>query len=164
MKIPDLIAEFNVHDWGRSSQAARALAVLGTEAVPALIEALGSSDPYVRSGAAEALGQFPVPEAYDALVVALHNSFPGPSDDGEVNEARTHAALALGKLGDPRACGELLKALPDCLSDYLSVSWYVMDALAMLRCSQAIPALDALVDHSDIDVRKASRSALAALR
>ncbi|MFY9826470.1 MAG: alpha/beta fold hydrolase [Thermoanaerobaculia bacterium] len=164
VSIPELIARFELHDWGINRQAADALAAIGEEAVPALIKALSSPDPYVRSGAAQALRSFPAPRAYDALVEALHNSFPGPSDDGEVNEARHHAALALGTLGDQRACAELLKALPDCLADYLSVSWYIMDALAMLRCPDAIPALEACRDHGDIDVRKSSRSALAVLK
>lgn len=160
----NLIEKLAVHDWAVNLAVARELAQAGDKALPVLIEALGSEDAYVRAAAAHALKLAPQPEAYEALLAALGDTRPGVTDDGEAAEALAEVALALGALGDRRACDALLTALAAYEEQFLCACWYILDALGMLGCAQAIPAVERLVDHWDIDMRKTSRRVLALLR
>jgi len=54
-------------------RARRSLVTIGADAVPALVEALGSPDQYVRWEAAKALGQIGDPVAAKALLRALED-------------------------------------------------------------------------------------------
>ena len=69
--IEDLIAKFNCDDIIKCQQARRSLVKLGHEAVPYLVEALGSRKHWVRWEAAKALSQIGDPAAILSLVKAL---------------------------------------------------------------------------------------------
>jgi HEAT repeat protein len=86
------------------SAAVGALARAGRAAIPALTQALRSSDPEVRRLAAEALGGMNDPAAVAPLAVALR--------DPDYRVRRT-AATSLGQTGQTSAIPHLLDALAD---------------------------------------------------
>ena len=88
-----------------SARSAEILGNLGDRrAVPALIQALGSSDIVLRMEAAMALMKIRDPSAVPALIEAMQKSDPS---------TRYFAADALGCIGDPRATEALIAALKD---------------------------------------------------
>jgi len=85
-------------------KAAIALGEIGDDrAIPHLIELLGDSDRFVQSRAAYTLGEFGT-RAAPLLRLALANGPPA---------VRRGAALALQKIRDPAALGDLLRAAGD---------------------------------------------------
>src|SRR6058998_2904659 len=70
--------------------------------VPALVKALGHSDPGVRSRAAAALGELGDRAAVEPLIAALAD----PRD-----EVVSAAGLALARTGDERGVGPLIERL-----------------------------------------------------
>ena len=145
-------------DWVEHGRIVQAVATLGEPAVPPLIEALRDGDGYVRSGAAEALGKIGDRRAVEPLIAAL--APPEDSEDGEHVEACVQIVTALGLLGDARAIAPLVHWLPAFLdpppAGGFCVSWYLIEALGVLRAVEAEPLLQPLVDHPDIDVRKSA--------
>jgi HEAT repeat protein len=95
--------------------------------------------------------------AIEPLIRAMQYRDEQGYEDDEDIEARTRAALALGKIGDQRAFDPLIKAISE---DDLQLSWYAIEALGMLRDSRAIPILIAALEHPDVDRRKSASSAL----
>jgi HEAT repeat protein len=85
--------------------AARALADIGAEAVPALLAALQSSRAYIRLGAIEALSGIRDPSTVRHLL-----SFPYNEKHVELRSA---AVLALGEIGSPEAVPHLVQLLGD---------------------------------------------------
>lgn len=82
-------------------RAARALGKLrATEAVGALVDALGDESPHVRKGVAQALGEIGDPQAVPALIGALRD---------EERKVGLEASHALREIGPP-ALGDLRKA------------------------------------------------------
>lgn len=77
------------------------LIAIGIPAVEPLIVALKDQDPYLRSGAAEALGKIGDARAVCPLITALND---------EDLFVRRHAAYALGLIGDMRAIDPLITA------------------------------------------------------
>jgi len=129
--------------------AAGALGQLGdARAVEPLVLALQDADEGVRQAAAGALGQLGDARAVEPLVVAAARGSRaaaealrrlGPAavepllerlkDQNRDNDARQHAAAALGQIGDARAVEPLVAALEDADPD---VRWAVAKALETL--------------------------------
>jgi len=86
-------------------RASAALTTLGPGALGPLISAMGSPQPQVRMGAAEALAPIHDPRAGDALARMVSG------DPAE--EVRWAAAVALGEHGDSRQIPALVRALHD---------------------------------------------------
>jgi HEAT repeat protein len=105
--VPALVkAALNSPDSDISRRSGEALARIGTEALPALIEALENADAGVRARAAAALGHHG--EAAQAAVAALARALS--DNDPKVQAA---AAIALGNLGlaGREALPQLIQAL-----------------------------------------------------
>jgi HEAT repeat protein len=119
--------------------------------VPALIQALRDSSPYIRQQAAATLRELTVtkPEDIDAIIRALQDTDPS---------VRRAAAEALGEIEGKRATSYLIRALKD-------YEWYVRreaaQALGKIKDSQAIPYLIRSAREGDADVRAAAIAALA---
>jgi len=79
-------------------------------ALEPLIKALEDEEEYVRSSAAEALGEIGDKRAVEPLIKALEDDDKG---------VLYHAAYALGRIGDERAVEPLIKALGDKLKGIL---------------------------------------------
>jgi HEAT repeat protein len=103
----------------------------------ALIRALASDDPLVRRDAARALGDAAVVEAVPALIDALCRPEPDGGDLAE-HASRAAAAVALGRIGDPRAAEPLLAVI----TDPFNLGTAASTALGRLRP----PPVDALVE------------------
>jgi len=131
----------------------------GEAALPSLVEAIGSTEPGIRSSAAEALGRLRASAAVPLLVRHLKDSdetvrrssaaalteigseaIPGLVEALSDPSERTLrlAAEALGRIGDPQAVGPLLATLERCredLSNYpgsLEAARSVRDALVAI--------------------------------
>ena len=106
------------------------------EAVPLLVEAVGSADGEMRIYALWALGTIGDPRARAPLIEALADSDPG---------LRKTAAFALGEMGDPQVAERLRPLLEDAVAD---VRWNAALALARLGDRAAIPVLRRMLDRS----------------
>ncbi|WP_292521130.1 HEAT repeat domain-containing protein [Methanoculleus sp.] len=100
--VPDDLAEkvqyyYLLEDWSE-------LAKLQGAAVPALLKALGSKEPRIRSESARTLGKIRDPRAVPALIRA--------ADDPQM-DVRVRVIEALGEIGDDRAKPPLVRALND---------------------------------------------------
>lgn len=139
--------------------------------VDQLIAALKEGTMGERIRAAKALGALGDARAVDPLLEAFEEAEePDERESDEEDEEedgdilQIEAALALGKIGDPRAFEMLYHFLERQLplnGRKLMICWYVIDAVGMLRDARAIPLLTEALEHMDVDVRKAARSALA---
>ena len=99
------------------------LGKLGTEAIPALTNALQHNpDWHIRSATVDALGDIGDPNVTDLLSYTLLN-------DGDWN-VRCSAAEALGKIGNIDAIASLEKALED---DNPMVAMYAKEAISILE-------------------------------
>ena len=110
------------------------LAQPGSDAVPALIQALQEtegkrSSGYLRWTAAEALGKIGDPSAVPALTGALQ-------DEDQI--IRWQCAKALGRIGDPSAVPALVVLLKR--EEVASVRWYSVEALAGICSLEKTPA------------------------
>jgi HEAT repeat protein len=131
-------------------KAAEALSKIGAPSVMALIGALQHGDEDVRWKAAVALGEIGDQRAIEPLMVLLCD---------EDRFVKSHAALALGRIGEP-AVTPLLRALREGDGN---LRWGAAIALGKIRDPRAIePLLRALADKYD-NVRAESASSLAAI-
>ncbi|MCP4644259.1 MAG: HEAT repeat domain-containing protein [bacterium] len=121
------------------------------EAVPALVEMLGSDEPGSRARAAELLGLLRDTRSGAALVAALRNTNP---------YVRATVAAALGELGDPRAGAALVAALKDGDTGMRSAG---ASALGKLGDPRAGAPLVAALKDRNAGVRSAAASALGEL-
>ena len=127
-----------------------AMAEKATEAIPALVVALGDGDENVARKATKALGQ--MKDAIPALGAALsaHNE-----------NVRANAAEALGNIG-PAA----VDAIPELMSALSDKSWNVRahtaDALGHVGppAASAVPALSAALSDDNVSVRACAAEAL----
>ena len=117
--------------------------------VAALIRALKDESIRVRDAAAHALVCIGAP-AVDLLIATLRGGDLG---------RRAQAARCLGKIGDPRACGPLERAIR-CEASYVRKA--AGQALKSLGCQPVAPALRDM-DQPDPRVREAAARALAEL-
>lgn len=145
--IEQLIAALKAGMMGERIRAAKALGALrDARAVDPLLEAFEETGEETESEGAE------------------EESDEEEDEEGDGRELRIEIALALGKIGDLRAFeplfGFLERELPPNYGD-LTTCWWVIDAVGMLRDARAIPLLIDALEHADVDVRKAARSALA---
>ncbi len=165
----------------RSRQAEEELLKIGKEAVPALVEALGTSDQTLRSRATEVLIRFgavatpvlvaqlntsPPPtqvqickilaqtratEALPALLGALRSPF---------SEVRLQAAETIGRIGNPT----ILPSLKQLAKDE-SVEVRIASVISLAHFPQAISVLiQLLLDDPAIEVRRVVARVLARLR
>jgi HEAT repeat protein len=131
-------------------KAAEALSKIGPPAVEALIGALRNADDDVRWKAAIALGEIGDIRAVDPLILLLCD---------EDRFVKSHAALALGALGEP-AVSPLLRALSEGDGN---LRWGAAIALGKIRDPRAIePLIQALADKYE-NVRAESASSLASI-
>ena len=100
-----LIRNLGDPDPERQWQAAETLGRCGREAVPWLIQALGSPSVPVRLGALEALGTIRDPRAADRVTALLHQD--------ALLEVRWAATITLGEIGSPETIPALLPFLRD---------------------------------------------------
>ena len=129
-------------------QAAWAVGKIGgsPEIFPTLLATLQSREEEVRNGALLGLGTLRDSRAFGAIIKRLDS----PSH-------RYTSIMALGELGDPRAC-ELL--VPMLRSGDEGVAVHAATALGKIGCPQALPSLIQLRDRmavSDSPVAKAHR-------
>jgi len=129
-------------------QAAEALGRIGasSKTLPVLLAMLQAPEEEVRNGALYGLGALHDSRAYSAIVEQL-------------DSLRHHyvAIIALGELGDPRAC-ELL--IPMLKSEDDGVTVHAATALGKIGCHGALPLLIQLGDRmatSDSPVSRAHR-------
>ena len=192
-------------------KAAEALSKLGSPAVPALIGALRHEDDDVRWKAAIALGEIGDPQAVEPLILLLcdedrfvksHAALAlGSIGEPAVNpllralregdgNLRWGAAIALGKIRDPRAVEPLIRALADKYENVRAESasslgaigkpalgpllrflkfsegperLEVVMALGELHDTDAIQPLIQMLESADEDERKAIADALDAI-
>lgn len=151
------VAELTCDDVSKCQAARRELVRMGTEAVPALIEALKHPRQWVRWEAAKALGMIGDPAATEALVKAMeHNPF----------DVRWVAAEALVSLGD-EVVVPLLKALaanPQSVELRQGARHVLLDMDLGEHASLLEPVKAALSSPgADIEVPIAARKALSRL-
>jgi HEAT repeat protein len=119
------------------------------ETLPAILDALQRGDPIVRFGAMEAISVFRARVATEALVALLDDPDP---------DVVKHAAILLGKKGDPEAAESLQRLLE---RDAPSVRYVAAGALAQLGTPQARAALaDHLGREADPETRALIERAL----
>ena len=157
--IPRLMSALDAEDTVYRRAAVKTLGAVGTDAVPAIVEALGSSDNVtVRGSCAKALAQValyypeePFPElGLQGLKKSLHD--PNPV-------VHIASAMALGEIGDV-ALEILIEALQT--TDNVALAVSIANALASVGGEQAIETLTKLTEDSSVDeyVRETAISAL----
>ncbi|MEM9979125.1 MAG: HEAT repeat domain-containing protein [Cyanobacteria bacterium P01_D01_bin.2] len=157
--IPRLMSALDADDTVYRRAAVKTLGAVGTDAVPAIVEALGNSDNVtVRGSCAKALAQValnypdrPFPElGLQGLKQSLND--PNPV----VNIA---SAMALGEIGDA-ALEILLETLQT--TDNVALAVSIVNALASVGGEQAVEVLTALCqdDATDRYVQETATSAL----
>jgi HEAT repeat protein len=172
--IPRLLAQLKDGDVVAQNKAAQELAKLGKPAVPGLVEALQSNKDGVPARAARALRQIgpSAKDAVPALVERINKNKGRSVDDAESIEAlmqiasrtpealpglrailcepprnpsRTHAAIALGKMGPmaKEAVPELVKLLEEAPGKSGPIRFHAAAALGQIGsdAKEAVPAL-----------------------
>ncbi len=134
--------------------AAKALGKMGPEAVPQLIEPLGSPDPHVAKGAAAALGDIgpPAKEAVGPLIAALEK------DDPETRITFMYALMGIGP--DAKAAVPLLSGLLN--HDDFHARYWACQALGGIGppAAPAVPTLIKLTADAPASVRRHAAAAL----
>ncbi|KPK82935.1 MAG: hypothetical protein AMJ81_08855 [Phycisphaerae bacterium SM23_33] len=113
-----------------------------------LLGAMKDEAAVVRTGAAEAVQQYPGPEASDALLGALCDKSP---------DVRHQAAQSLGLLKEQRAVQPLVRLLAD--TDWV-VRFHAVGALGRIGDARAIEPLISALGDADRRVREAAAGAL----
>jgi HEAT repeat protein len=166
--------------------ASQALGLLGTRALPGLVQALKAPEPIVRLEAAQLVGNLggaaqpavpnllallgdtgryvpPTSDRY-GLPLPLPVNLPRlsidpypPAPSNPEQLVRVNAAIALGKLGDRNAIPALTNALKDNNPwMQLATGW----ALLRLGQTQGLPIVGRLVQHPDASIQRAALSQL----
>ena len=130
-------------DPAKCEGAARSLIQLGADSMPALIDALGTNDSFLRDNATRTLVQIG-PLAVSPLCQALTSAHP---------EIRGRAAEVLGIIKDKNAVPVLLDALH---GEFFTVRAKAALALGQIRDVQAIPALTDALKDKEASVRAAA--------
>jgi len=126
-----------------------AIVQLGSNAVPALMEALCDNNPKIRSAACTALGQIGDNTAVPKLIKCLNDN---------AIYVRIAACTALGQIGDPSAVPALIACL-----DQQDVSEAAANALVQIG-KPAVPALIETLTNPSERVRIAACTALGQIR
>jgi len=165
-------------DSAKRDDAAQELIRLGTDAVPALIEALQTKDLILLQICEQVLAR--IPSATPALIKILETAHPilrahaadvfAISKDkaaapvlldalhGEYYTVRARAALALGKIGDARAVQPLLNMLKDPEAEVRVAACL---ALGLFKNPATFDEItNVLLDDEKIEVRQAAAKAL----
>ena len=145
-----------LQDQGKKDLQASIVSVLktigGSEAAPALLQALGNPDKRVKRNAALALGELHIEKA----VVPLMNLMK----DGD-ECLRAIAASSLGVIGDKRAVETLIEALNDRSETVRTIA---ASSLGYLCDSRAVSPLKKALDDENKTVRQIAAVALSKLR
>ncbi len=175
------VTQLGAPDAARRSEASKALAAMGAEAIDALIVGLSADNPQVREMSAWVLGEIKEPAA--RVVPALITVLTDPDENirvagsvillrlgepavpylidalsAESSEIRLNAAYALGEIGAP--LDTILPALIRTLTDR---EWNVRRLVVRALVTIGTPAVDALIQalHSeDPDLRRMAERAL----
>ena len=123
-------------------------------AVPALITALRDQDEDVRAYAALALGDIGKRTATSALVERIREDI--------VPQVRGFAAMALGKLRDPKSLAPLITQVGK-EKDAKALA-AAIHALGELGDASAVPVITPHLEHASPDVREYAKDALKRLK
>jgi len=168
----------HLSDSTKRDEAARDLIGLGSEAVPALLEALQTKDPSLLQIYQQILAR--IPSASPALINTLSTAHPiirarvvdifSISKDkaavpalldalqGEYYTIRARAALALGRIGELKAVQPLLSLLKDPENDVRIAACL---ALGLFKNPSTFDEItNVLLDDAQIEVRQAAARAL----
>lgn len=165
-------------DVTKRDRAAQDLIRLGSDAVPALVEALQTKDANLLSYYQQILAR--IPSASPSLVKTLktahpiirgrvaeifainkdRNAVPALLEalQGEYFTVRSRAALALGKIGEPKAIQTLLHALKDTEDEVRSAACLALGSFKDPATFDDIT--NVLLDDPKIEVRQAAARAL----
>jgi HEAT repeat protein len=161
--VEKLLRDLRQHDWSVNWKTADALAEIGENAFPQLLQALEDADGYVRNGAAIALGKIGNRDAIQPLVRALQWRDDRVYEDDEDQEARISAATALGRLRSDAACQALMLELDRLQSADSTLASYIVDALGEMGDPKAVPIIVRSMDLGDFEHQKIASWALAKL-
>jgi HEAT repeat protein len=132
------------------SAASTALGQLQPPPVESLLQAARSTDKWLRTRAASALGEVGDPRAVDVLIALLRD---------EENVVQRAAASAFERLRDPRAVTPLIDLLRDpTTSSFVRI--YAAMALGALGDPAAVEVLTAQVESPESNLRRAAARAL----
>jgi HEAT repeat protein len=98
----------------------------------------------------------------DRNVPGLIQELDNPLERGRYKIVRSHAANALGRLGDPRAIPHLMRLLADDPHDHVRI--IAAGSLGWLNAEEAIPLLVKRLDDPSVGPRSAAAEALGMLK
>lgn len=160
--IPKLMAALDAEDTVYRRAAVKTLGAVGADAVPAIVEALGSSENVtVRGSCAKALAQvalnFPNETFPEVGLEGLKKSLNDPNPVVHIA-----SAMALGEIGDD-ALDILLETLQT--TDNLALSVSIVNALASVGGEKAGEVLKQLSEDESVDgyVKETAVSAISRL-
>ena len=146
---PALIEALQTTNQGLLPLYQRILARMGKATTPSLIYSLHNDHPLIRGRVAVVLAQTRDPDAVPALLSALR---------GEFYTVRSRAARALGAIGDPQALEPLLEALKD---PELEVRVEAVKAVGKFKDPETFDNMaDLLLEDPQIEARQAAATAL----
>ena len=157
--IPRLMSALDAEDTVYRRAAVKTLGAVGTDAVPAIVEALGSSDNVtVRGSCAKALAQvalyYPEEPFPELGLQGLKKSLNDPNPVVHIA-----SAMALGEIGDA-ALEILVETLQT--TDNVALAVSIANALASVGGDQAVELLTKLSEDDSVDgyVKETAISAL----
>ena len=160
--IPRLMAALDAEDTVYRRAAVKTLGAVGADAVPAIVEALGSSENVtVRGSCAKALAQVALNYPNDPFPeIGLQGLKKSLNDPNPV--VHIASAMALGEIGDS-ALDILLETLQTTENLALSVS--IVNALASVGGEKAAEVLKTLAEDESVDgyVKETAVSAISRL-
>lgn len=148
VSLSDLISDLTAGDDDLAERAAREIANLGDDALPALFDLLDADAPDARWWGLRTLALIPHPEVPLHLQAALHDPAP---------DVRQCAALGLSKQPSVDAIPDLIAALE---SDDRLLARLAADALIAVG-SPALPALIAALERGAPSAQREAARALA---
>ena len=160
--IPRLMAALDAEDTVYRRAAVKTLGAVGADAVPAIVEALGSSENVtVRGSCAKALAQVALNYPNDPFPeIGLQGLKKSLNDPNPV--VHIASAMALGEIGDS-ALDILLETLQT--TDNLALSVSIVNALASVGGEKAAEVLKTLAEDESVDgyVKETAVSAISRL-
>jgi len=146
---PALVEALQTDDLGLLPLYGQILVRMGSAITPVLTHSLLNDHPVIRGRIVEILTQTKDPEAIPALIQVLR---------GEYYTVRSQAAKALGVFGDPQAVQHLIELLDD---DEHEVRIEAVTALGRFNKPETFDNMaDLLLEDTEIDVRVAAAKAL----